>query len=144
MAEKEVVRDGSASVFQGRVIVVEPRGGGRQAVLEPGPGLKLYVNEAEITEPREVTSSDKIRVELMSEPGQISVQVVLSSDGLKAKAGLDLVPGSQYYLVDSGPRQHLVLTTKAEPQMPPVKPELVEQALQEKGVFVGIDKKAIE
>ena len=144
LAEKKVVRDGSASVFQGRVIVVEPRGGGRQAVLEPGPGLKLYVNEAEITEPREVTSSDKIRVELMSEPGQISVQVVLSSDGLKAKAGLDLVPGSQYRLVDSGPRQHLVLTTKAEPQLPPVKPELVEQALQEKGVFVGIDKKAIE
>ncbi len=144
MAEKKVVRDGSASVFQGRVIVVEPRGGGRRAVLEPGPGLKLYVNEAEITEPREVTSSDKIRVELMSEPGQISVQVVLSSDGLKAKAGLDLVPGSQYRLVDSGPRQHLVLTTKAEPQLPPVKPELVEQALQEKGVFVGIDKKAIE
>jgi len=143
LAKEQAVRDGSVSVFQGRVIVTDPSGSGRTAILEPGPGLKLYVNGVRVTEPREVTSKDELEVRLLTEPGQATVKVEVSPDGLEAKATLDWVPEKHFRLLDSGPRQHLVLATKAESKPPKIEPELIEQALQEHGVFVGIDKKAI-
>ena len=112
MAEERQVRDGSVSVFQGRVIVTDESGGGQRAVLEPGPGLKLYVNEIEVTGPREVSSKDKIRIELQSKPGQAEVKVNISADGLTAEARLDLIPETRFYLEDSVPRQHLILLTR--------------------------------
>lgn len=143
MPNEEALRDGSVSVFQGRVVVTDPSGGGRPAVLEPGPGLKLYVNGQEFSQPVEVTSSDDIKVELMSEPGEVTVKVEITPDGLEAKAMLDIIPETHFLLLNSGPRQHLMLQTKKETKFPRVEPALIEQALREKGVFVGIDKQAI-
>ena len=143
MPNEETLRDGSASVFQGRVVVTDPSGSGRPAVLEPGPGLKLYLNGREISQPVEVTSGDDIQVELMSEQGQVTVRVEIAADGLEAKAALDLIPATRFCLLDSGPRQHLLLGTKAESKAPKVELELIEQALQEKGVFVGVDMRAV-
>jgi len=144
LAEERQVRDGSVSVFQGRVIVTDESGGGQRAVLEPGPGLKLYVNEIEVTGPREVSSKDKIRIELQSKPGQAEVKVNISADGLTAEARLDLIPETRFYLEDSVPRQHLILSTREELHLPQVEARTIEQALREKGVFVGIDQKAIQ
>ena len=143
MPNEETLRDGSASVFQGHVVVTDPSGTGRPAVLEPGPGLILYVNGEEVSQPVEVTSSDDVQVELMAEPGEVKVRVEVTDNGLEAKAALDLVPETRFCLVDSRPRQQLVLQTKKESQPPLVAPLLIEQALQEKGVFVGVDKRAI-
>jgi uncharacterized protein (DUF342 family) len=143
LPSEKVFRDGSASVFQGRVVVTDPVEKGQPAILEPGPGLKLYIDGIEVTKPTEVTSQQNIQVQLMSEPGQVTVRVEISADGLEAKAMLDVVPETIFHLADSRPQRYLVLRTKLEKKMPSVKPEIIEQALQEKGVFIGIDKSAI-
>jgi hypothetical protein len=143
LAGNNEIRDGSASVFQGRIIVTDEHDG-RRAVISPGIGIKVYVNGVEITAAKEVTSEDDIGYELMSTPGQAQVQVIVSTDGLKAESRLDLVPGKEFRLADSVPCQHLVLKTEEISKFPKVEFEFVEQALREKGVHVGIDHKAIQ
>jgi len=137
------MRDGSVGVFQGRIRVTDPAGGGRPAVLVPGPGTRVVVNGKEITAPTEVRTSDSIQVETLTEAGSVAVKVEIAPDGLTATAHCELVPGRRYALLDCAARQQLKLATRAEEVLPTLTVEDVQQALTAKGVFVGVDQEAV-
>jgi hypothetical protein len=60
--------DGWVELSQGRLIVHDPREEGRYATLTPEPGVRLWVNEEEVTGPTVVTASDQIRFEVDVDP----------------------------------------------------------------------------
>jgi hypothetical protein len=140
---EEGVRDGSVGVFQGRVKVSDPAGGGRPATLAPGPGTRVLVNGQEIKGPTPVTTSDTIEVETITEAGSAKVKVEIAPDGLTATASCEVVPDRRHILLDSVPRCNLTLATRVEEVNPTVSTEDVLKALRAKGVVLGVDEKAV-
>lgn len=144
MAEEVVsARDGTAGVIQGKVVVTDPEGGGRLAVLIPSAGVRVTINGTQVMEPTEVSSRDRIELETVKEPGEVRVTVDISPDGLEARARVELIPGRRHVLRDLPPSQYLVLATEAEEIVPDVDASIIEAALKTKGVFVGIDYESL-
>lgn len=142
----EVVRarDGTAGVIRGRIVVTDPEGGGRLAVLVPTTGVRVTINGAEVMEPTEVSSQDRIELKPVDEPGEVKVRVEISPDGLEARARVELIPGRRHILRDLSPSQYLVLATEVEKVVPCVDVSVIEAALKSKGVFVGVDYDALD
>lgn len=104
--------DGYVEMAGGRLVVADPRQDGRYATLTPEPGVRLWVNEEEVSGPTVVTASDQIRFEVTVDPAdffalhvapdEMSVLLHLTADPhrmpdtvtLQGRSQVHLIPGS--------------------------------------------------
>ncbi|MGI6604001.1 MAG: DUF342 domain-containing protein [bacterium] len=144
MSDEGPLRDGSVAIIKGELKVIDPLKNGRPATLIPGEGVKVYVNETEITGPTPVTTATAVRLELLEEQGSIEVKVEIAPDGLSANAHCEVTKNRSYVLKDTAPRRVLTLSTEVRESAPVLKVEEIEAALRKKGVFVGLNWGGIE
>lgn len=62
--------DGWVELAAGRLVVHDPAEDGRYATITPDPGVRLWINDEEVTGPTAVTVSDRIRYEVAVDPAQ--------------------------------------------------------------------------
>jgi len=130
------------AVENGRVKISDTSGEGvKGALIRPGQGISVKVNNQEITGSQEVYPGDKVEITPLEETEPDRVEVKVSADGMKAHARY--LPGiRRYYVIPDHPYTD-DLTVEGEPKEEPLKnltPEQILETIKENGVNFGIDE----
>jgi hypothetical protein len=134
--------DGWVELADGRLVVHDPASGGRPATLIPEPGIRLWINGQEATDPTPVSAGDQVRYAVIPEPLDF-FELGLTEDEMVAHLRLTADPYRIPDTVAAAGRHRVRLypacSTRAEPRpMPPR--EAILDALAGMGVVFGIDE----
>ncbi|MGB9885460.1 MAG: DUF342 domain-containing protein [Moorellales bacterium] len=136
--------DGRVAIKDGVVVVIDPRPGGRPAVLGCGPHLRMWVNEVPVSEPRPVTSSDQVRLEAETVEALSTVEVEVTPDKMSCLLRVRRQPREVYAVEDAEPANHLIVKARLiESSLPPLSEEEVLAKIAAAGVVWGLDREAV-
>lgn len=132
--------DGRAWVENGKVYVLDPLPGGKQAAVAPGEGLELFINGEKVTGWREVLSTDRIEIRTLTQrkPGKYSLDV--SADKMSAYLSIEPTIVQEYELIKCSPKNRLLIKVREKKISEcPLTIDEVHKLLHEKNVNTGID-----
>ncbi|MDF2626249.1 MAG: hypothetical protein K0R39_80 [Symbiobacteriaceae bacterium] len=134
--------DGWVEFISGRLVVHDPAEDGRYATLTPEPGVRLWINEEEVTDPTVVTSADIIHYEVAVDPAQF-YELRMSDDEMTVEL---LLTGDPARLPDtvavSGRHQVRLVpaySTKARPRSGNAR-QIILDKLYDMGVEFGLQE----
>lgn len=127
--------DGTITVESGKIVVNDPKDGGKAAVLIPSVNAKLIIDDKEVSSKTEVFSRNKIEAVLADETSEPvrKMDINISNNNMKAYITIRYVPKIVYKLKDVQSRNRVVLEVEEkEQQYPPIYTvnELKEQLAQ--------------
>jgi hypothetical protein len=138
--------DGWVEMAAGRLVVHDPAEDGRYATLTPEPGVRLWINDEEVTEPTAVTASDQIRYEVAVDPADFFL-LQMAGDEMSVELHLTADP---YHLPDTvavvGRHQVRLqpgYSTRAKPRVGNPR-QLILDHLRDMGVEYGLDEALLE
>ncbi|HWI66383.1 MAG TPA: hypothetical protein VNT75_31520 [Symbiobacteriaceae bacterium] len=138
--------DGWVELQGGRLVVHDPAEDGRYATLTPEPGVRLWINDEEVTDPTAVTSSDRIRYDIAVDPAQF-FELRLSEDEMSVEMLLTADPARLPDTVAVAGRHQVRLTpaysTKARPRSGNARQQILDR-LQAMGVEFGLQEWVLE
>jgi hypothetical protein len=106
MAPEE--KNGMAGIVDGKVVVLNPREGGRPAVLSPPQkGVEIYVNETKVQETVELREEDQVEVRPLVSTETALMQVYVSPDGLSGLLAVFPQITHSFFLDDAAMTRHL-------------------------------------
>jgi hypothetical protein len=134
--------DGWVEFQSGRLVVHDPAEDGRYATLTPEPGVRLWINEEEVTDPTVVTSADTISYEVAVDPAQfyelrmsddeMTVELVLTGDPNRLPDTVAVSGRHQVRLVPA-------YSTKAKPRSGNAR-QIILDKLRDMGVEFGLQE----
>jgi hypothetical protein len=132
--------------MNGHLVVHDPAENGRYATLTPDPGIRLWINDEEITDPTAVTASDHIRYEVAVDPSQF-FEVAMSDDEMTVELVLTADPNRMPDTVNIAGRHqvHLVpgYSTKARPRSGNARQQILDK-LHALGVEYGLQESVLD
>lgn len=138
--------DGWVEMQGNRLLVHDPAEDGRYATMRPDPGVRLFVNDEEVTDATAVTAADQIRWELSADPTAF-FELRISEDEMAVEMLLTADPHRIPDTVSVSGRHHVRLspgyTSKARPRSGIAKQVILER-LRSLGVEFGTDEAAID
>lgn len=101
--EKEVKenKNGSIRVEKGKIIVKNPKKGGRPAVISSHNEIRIIVDNTEVKDKKEVYEDSSIEVFFHENTAERRMNISLSSDNMKAFISIKYIPKNVYTLKDS-------------------------------------------
>jgi len=139
LSEKDV--NGRAGVVGGKVIITNPQGDGKPAVLYPaGEGLTVFVNDKLVETPLEVFEDDIIEItpQVLTEEARCVAKI--SADAYTAELTISPQTVTQYLLMDTEMSDMLKFQTKKEIRKEKtVTLEEADAVLKDKNIVFGID-----
>lgn len=133
-------RIGLAEVKDGRVIVHNPTENNKYAVIAPGEGVTLFINEQRVETDSFVSATDDIRVELKYDEPESYFDLKVSRDKVEAYIRYINRSGAKYRLKDESPKSKLILTVEVEDiiEAPHRSLDELKEFLQRKKIVRGI------
>jgi hypothetical protein len=134
--------DGYVEMSGGRLVVYDPKEGGRYATLTPAPGVRLWVNDEEVTSSTVVTASDQIRFEVHVDPADFFT-LAIAPDEMSATLRLTADP---HRMPDTVTLQgvshvHLIPSCSAKARPRTANPKAI---ILEKARLLGLDLRLID
>jgi len=136
--------DGLIWVEGGRIRVKNPGPGGKPAVVQPCPGVEVLVSGRKISGPEPVVDTTPLQVHFPDEQPTVSYTVQIAQGGLEASVSIQQRDGVSHSLKDVPPSSSLVIQCLRSPIPAVPSLESLLDALSQKGVRFGIDKRACE
>lgn len=138
--------DGWVELVNGRLVVHDPGEDGRYATLTPEAGIRLWINDEEISEPTAVTAQDRIRFEVAPDPlGFFELRV--SDDSMSVEMAVTADPVRLPDTVAVAGRHQARLqpgySSRAKHRPVPAR-QIILDRLRSLGVEFGIDEAAID
>ncbi len=133
-------RSGEVQVRGGKVIVTDPFGDGERAVIFPGKGVKLFVDDSLVEESALVTEDSKIRVEVENKESEKKFDIDIDGNKLSAKVRIFYSDGKKYKLKDKPPKNQMALEV-FDDEIIKCEPYTIEEAksiLKSRGIVYGI------
>ena len=101
-------KNGMAGIVNGKIVVLNPREGGRPAVLSPPQnGVEIYVNETKVNKTVELREEDRIEVRPLVSSETALMQVYVSPDGLSASLAVFPQITHSFFLDEAAMTRHL-------------------------------------
>jgi hypothetical protein len=139
--------DGWVELAAGRLVVHDPAEDGRYATLTPEAGIRLWINDEEVTGPTAVTSHDQIRYEVAVEAApffdlritedEMSVELLMAADPYRVPDTVAIAGRHQVRLQPG-------YSTKSKPRSGNPRQAILDR-LQAMGVELGLlDEEALD
>ncbi len=128
--------NGSITIAEGKVTVVNPRQGGRYPTIEGSQNLTVFVNGEAVTEAAIVTAEDDIRIETQRIEPYLEMNIEISDDRLSAFVVVNRCFGREFRVRDCPPSLQVRVGTVPVTEIPPPKisPRAIMQLLRERGI----------
>ncbi|KRQ86002.1 hypothetical protein ABG79_02230 [Caloramator mitchellensis] len=115
------------------------------AVLIPGKGVEVILNDEKVTKKVEVTNSDKVRIIPLKIEGKRNMNLTISEDRLTATLKVEYEPYLEYEIHDMIPQTQLIVEGKIKNEAYyKFKREEVEEILKKNNICYGIKRDALE
>jgi len=138
--------DGWVELASSRLVVHDPAEDGRYATITPEAGIRLWINDEEVTEPTAVTAADQIRYEVAVDPTQF-FELRMSEDEMTVELHLTADPARLPDTVAVSGRHQVRLvpaySTKARPRSGNVRQQILDK-LNSMGVEFGLQEWILE
>lgn len=144
--EDEVKVHGEAAVKAGKLVITNPKEGGRPAVLAPGFGINLFVKDEKVKVKAEVYEESEINYHFDETTAVRNLHIEINQDKMEAYISINYEPEIIYGLEDKESSRELLLEAKVvEKKYPPqyTKDEIL-QELSKKGIVYGIIAENVE
>ena len=128
--------DGSITITEGKVTVINPPLGGRYPTIEPLHNLTVLVNGEPVTKAVIVAAEDDIRIETHSQEPYLEMSVEISDDRLSAFMVVNRCFGREFRVRDCPSCLQARVGTVTAAEIPPrkISPREVMQLLKERGI----------
>ncbi len=139
-------KNGMAGVENESILVSDPEGSGRPAVLVPQEGIRVYINGNEVKEKYPVTSSDELYYETEETVEAAKTQLQVDKNYMSAEITVTPEKKTTYCLVNQENQEVLYLKTKKEEVLTgnyPSREEILEE-LNNNGIVYGIDYETVD
>ena len=136
--------DGSITITESKITVINPGQGGRYPTIEPSQNLTVFVNGEPVAEATIVTAEDDIRIETTGKEPYLEMNVEISDDRLSAFMVINRYFGREFRVRDCSPCLQARVATITAMEIPPrkISPREIIQLLSEKGIC-GVSDSAI-
>jgi len=137
--------NGKIAINNGILQIIPPQEGGEPPSIQPGLGVKVFINGQEVTKITSVQPEDQVEILLDNKPVTREMEVKIPLDQMEAYLDIFMEDGLENTLDDYPAKSNLLVEGKRK-ELKPVpwtKTEL-EEALQKAGVVHGIDYSALE
>ncbi|KPU44648.1 septum site-determining protein MinC [Oxobacter pfennigii] len=143
--QKSPDKNGEAEIRGGNIIITDPEGSGREAVLSWGNGITVFLDEREARQGINVNGSSKISFKIDTVDPQRTLDITISTDKLKAFAKVSYTDGQRFKLKDKAPTDKLTIEIVPDEKIECPKYTLDEakQALVKSGVIHGINQESL-
>lgn len=137
--------NGTAEIIDGRILVNNPVGGGRYAVIVPEPNVRLAVNGHRVTKEAIVCADDVVTFETLSEDSVFQLELEVTDDRMRVFLVVTRKPGRSFRIKNCppGPVIRVVAETTEEIPPQPVPSSKVMELLLDSGIKYGIDQESI-
>lgn len=102
-------KNGTVEVRKGQIIVTNPEGGGKEAVISCGRGIKLFIDNVEIKGSAPVSEGSRIRAEIEDKQPERKFEINVSKDNMKATVTVHYRDGIKCVLNDRFPASELTV-----------------------------------
>lgn len=138
--------NGSAKVVNGKLIVSDPKDGGKPACIVVSNNIKVTIDGTEVSKKVEVYEKNDIKVEFKEDEAYRELNIKTSKDNMKVYANLIYKPKITYKLKDKDYANNLVLEREVESKIDPPKYTIAEvkQELSKKNINCGIIEENLE
>lgn len=146
--EKEVKenKNGSIRVEQGKIVVKNPKEGGRPAFIRSHNEIRIIVDNVEVKDKKEVYEESSIEIFFDENTAERRMNISLSPDKMKAFISIKYIPQNVYALKDSSEALELNIQRDVTKQIYPkaYTVEEIKQELTTNGIKFGIIEENIE
>jgi uncharacterized protein (DUF342 family) len=131
---------GSAAVVDGKLIVKNPKEGGKPATVIPGHNIKLIIDGEEIRSQHEILEESNIEIVFYENEAKRHMNIEITSDKMAVFVDIDYKPEMKYELADKEESCSLTLegVIKEEMYPPLYTKQEIEEELNKIGVKYGI------
>jgi len=113
-----VVRDGTAGVSNGQIVVKNPQGSGKAATIIFNKDIKLFINDKPLKGQAVVTEDSIIKVEIDSIGPKRAFTVEVGDNNFKASAIVKYSQGETFALKDKSPENELAIEAVPSEKIP--------------------------
>lgn len=146
---KEIDKDntnGSIKVENSKIIVTNPKAGGKPAAILPSKGVSIFSNGEEIVIRTEVLEESEIQIVFGESTAERRIDIIISPNQMEAYISINYIPQNIYSLNDVKENREIELKFSVSEQKFPI-PYTVNEvydALSDSGIVFGLIKESIE
>ncbi|MHB9095618.1 MAG: DUF342 domain-containing protein [Eubacteriales bacterium] len=141
----ESIVDGSVEITEGKVVVKNPKYGGKYPTIEPGENITVIINGESISEATIISDEDDVKIKVFNQEPYIELDVEIADDKMNAFLVINRQFGRGFRVKDCPSCLNARIRTETVTEVPPrkVSPREVIQALKDKDIVYGINESAI-
>lgn len=143
--EKKENKNGTIKVVGGKIVVTNPKEGGKPASIKPSKEFRILVDGKEIKSRTEVIEDSSIELIFDEKIAERRLNISISPDNMKAYMSIKYIPQNIYELKDAEEANELNAEIKVKDQIFPdyyTKDEVLKQ-LTSSGIRYGVKEEAL-
>lgn len=141
----ESIVDGSVEITEGKVVVKNPKYGGKYPTIEPGENITVIINGESISEATIISAEDDVKIKVCNQEPYIELDVEIADDKMNAFLVINRQFGREFRVKDCPSCLNARIRTETVREVPPrkISPREVIQLLKDKDIVYGINESAI-